>query len=55
MEGRKRDCRVCFMLRGPDGRVTVEWLGWWGRRELRRYCEQRRERWSATGRTSVSQ
>ena len=25
--GRNRDWRVCFMLRGPDGAVTIEWEG----------------------------
>ncbi len=36
---------------GPEWRVTREWKGWWGRRELARYCEQRSWRWLETGRT----
>ena len=27
-EGRKRDCRVCFMEQGPGGEVTVWNDGW---------------------------
>ena len=26
-EGRKRDCRVCFLFRGPEGEVTIAWDG----------------------------
>ena len=53
-EGRNRDCRVCFLFRGPEGEVTIAWDGWEGTRERARNWEQRRERWVSTGRTPVS-
>ena len=43
------------MGRGPEWRVTREWDGWWGRRALARYWEQRSWRWLETGRTLVSE
>ena len=52
--GRKRDWRVCFMDRGPDGAVTIEWEGFEGTRQRARYWEERSERWSVTGRTDAS-
>ena len=53
-EGRKRDWRVCFMARMPEGAVTTGKEGWEGRRALRRNWEQRRDRWELTGRTCAS-
>ena len=38
----KRDCRVSFMDRVPEGVVTFVWDGCDGRRKLRKNCEQRR-------------
>ena len=49
IEGRKRDWRVSFMDRVPEGAVTIGWEGWDGRRALRRNWEQRRLRWLWTG------
>ncbi len=49
------DWRVCFMGRGLEWRVTREWDGWWGRRALARYWEQRSWRWLETGRTLDSE
>ena len=43
--GRKRYWRVCSILRGPEGAVTVEWEG---RRARAKICEQRRKRWEWT-------
>ena len=54
-EGRKRDWRVCFMARVPEGAVTTGKEGWAGLRELRRNWEQRRDRWAWTGSTWVSE
>ena len=53
--GRKRDWRVCFILRGPEGAVTTEWDGWEGDRQRVRNWEESRERWSRTGRTDASE
>ena len=45
-EGRKRDWRVYFIWRGPEGAVTVECDGWEGTRQRARNWDERRERWS---------
>ena len=54
IEGWKRDCRVCLMLRGPESAVTVGWEGWFGRRALRRNWEQSMDRLARTGSTEAS-
>ena len=53
-DGRKRDWRVYFMFRGPEGEVVIAWEGWEGMRVRARNWEDRRDRWDATGRTLVS-
>jgi len=53
--GRKRDWRVCFILRGPEGEVTTEWDGWEGVRQRARNWEDSRERWTEIGRTDASE
>ena len=50
----KRDWRVNFIDRRPEGAVTMEWEGWEGTRQRARNWEDRRDRWFATGRTDAS-
>ena len=52
--GRKRNCRVFAISRGPEGEVVIGWEGWEGIRVRARNCALRRERWSFTGRVRVS-
>ena len=52
--GKNLDCSVFFICRGPEGAVTIWWEGWEGTRHRARNWEERRERWSETGRTDAS-
>lgn len=52
--GRKRDWRVCFLLRAPEGEVTMGKEGWVGWSVLAKNWEHSSDRWAWIGRICVS-